>query len=269
VGRKGYSAETIPTNDDTETLIQQAIMRDDIGHSLSEALSDFLHMCVQTVCAHGEAFYEIVYCGSKSDKPEDFLLVPIVPELMERTANGWRLHIPEGAIARQERTDEAYEIPAENIVHFQLPIPIRAKWLKFLEALVVLGRQSSDALAFMDPKAQKPFPYDLTEHLRSHRVALAQITGSIGWSGRRLATEDMLEFYELSRLIRFEGFRIQLRDALLAQLNEGLRKAGKKLGFEAQIVVHGVPQLQDILNAQRELAEGTVATFKELIEHVR
>jgi hypothetical protein len=52
--------------------------------------------------------------------------------------------------------------------------------------------------------------------------------------------KNMLEYYVLHRRLRFERFRIVLREHLLGTLNESLARAGENVGFGGHLTVEGV-----------------------------
>ena len=91
----------------------------------------------------------------------------------------------------------------------------------------------------------------------SQQLALAEAGKSIGWNARGLFNENMLEFYQLKRFLLFERFKIDFRTSILATLNNGLRLAGKEMGFTAKINVQGVPTIPDIEKANSELESGS------------
>jgi hypothetical protein len=55
------------------------------------------------------------------------------------------------------------------------------------------------------------------------KAYLAHITREIGWNGRR-TEQDELEYYNVVRFLRFEQFKLDLRNCIIDGLNRGIRK---------------------------------------------
>jgi hypothetical protein len=115
-------------------------------------------------------------------------------------------------------------------------------------------------------KAQQTgLPYDFTEHRRSMNLALAEVGRIIGWTGRGTLNHAALSFYWIQMQLRFERFKLQLRETLLGQLNAGLRRIEGVLGFSAEIKISGLPTNADIDEASEKLNTGQLA-FTEVMK---
>jgi hypothetical protein len=103
-----------------------------------------------------------------------------------------------------------------------------------------------------------PIPYDLNKFARDQKMAVAEATKVIGWSARDVADDRfMTEYYHLHRFLRFETFKLKLRNSIIETLNQAISRAGNKLGFKANIIVEGLPTLEDIRQAEESLATGS------------
>ena len=107
--------------------------------------------------------------------------------------------------------------------------------------------------------------YDISEHNVWRKRAIADAGKLIGWNARGLIQEDTLEYYILHRQLLFEQFQIELRNSILATLNDGLKRAGRLVGFDAQICIKGLPTLGDVATARAELLAGS-KPFKEILQ---
>ena len=114
-------------------------------------------------------------------------------------------------------------------------------------------------------KPRKRAPFDTNVDIRAHRVAVANAFNELGWDASGLIDEDMLEYYVLHRRLRFERFKVELREHLLDTLNESLARAGDEIGSSGRLTLEGVPSLSDVDAAESHLAAGDIP-FKDLIE---
>ncbi len=111
---------------------------------------------------------------------------------------------------------------------------------------------------------QKRTHYDVKAHIHMHNVALANSTKLFGWNARLLFQGEALEYYLIHRNLLFERFKIELRDSIVKTLNEGVKHAGSKLGFTNEIVITGLPTINDVQTAFEHLQKGD-ASFEEIL----
>ena len=62
--------------------------------------------------------------------------------------------------------------------------------------------------------------------------------------------DNELEAFQVWRTIRFVEFKVRVREAILAQLNEAIAIAGEVVGFDAAVEFEGLPTLQDVEGGQ-------------------
>ena len=108
-------------------------------------------------------------------------------------------------------------------------------------------------------------PYDVTKHYHLRNVALAEITKDFGWDARNSFEKEASEYYLIYRYLKFEKFRIELRNSILDTLNAGLELVGKQLGFNTKILVNGLPTLDNVQTTYNHLLQGDIP-FAEVLE---
>lgn len=91
------------------------------------------------------------------------------------------------------------------------------------------------------------------------RLALAQATRKSGWSARDLLRNEMTDVYLAQRILRFEAFKIEIRDSVVAQLNEIFTRVGIRLGFSGAISISGVPTRAQAEEAMQALQVGSAS----------
>ena len=96
-------------------------------------------------------------------------------------------------------------------------------------------------------------------------MARVQASKVIGWDGRFLiGSQDVTEYYKWHRLLLFERFKIELRDGIIATLNNVISRAGRRIGFAGQLKVKGLPTLTDVRDGQEALLTGS-KSFGEIL----
>jgi hypothetical protein len=265
--KEPFTVELVPASEEVEALVADALTSRDRGwrDELASSLADFVRECTQSVITAGEAVYEIVYSWNPSDqKVVTFHLEPIRAFTVKCRAGKYYQEIPEKT-AERLGISKSISLPADSILIFRLPRELRKSVERTLQTLVVLSKKIMPEFAMNFAEAASKFHYDSSNQLYVQKLALADAGKAIGWNARGLAADGMLEFYSLKRLLCFEQFKIVVRDSIIDTLNEGLKLAGRRMGFEAQIRLHGLPELSDVERAKSELESGSKA-FGEVLK---
>jgi hypothetical protein len=98
-----------------------------------------------------------------------------------------------------------------------------------------------------------------SHHQRQASELLGEAVKPIGWNARGSFNDCVLFYYWIHLMIRFERFKIELRDAMLNTLNDGIQRVGQKIGFNGKITIDGLPTLADVDAAIVNLKSGTMA----------
>ncbi len=102
-------------------------------------------------------------------------------------------------------------------------------------------------------------PFNTKLYSKTQKLALAEATREVGWTGGTifgLGGQHVLENYWWQREILFKRFTTELREGIVSELNDGLRRAGKVSGCEAQIQLSGFPTLPELDAAIGHLQTG-------------
>ena len=87
-------------------------------------------------------------------------------------------------------------------------------------------------------------------------MAFASAMKEIGWTARGLFREGKLSYYSAYTQLIFEKFKLRLREAFLAQLNEALSNIGQLMNFSSKIEITGLPTHEEIDGAFAQLKAG-------------
>ena len=235
---------------------------------LGEAVCDFVHECAGTIMYYGEAFFEIVYLLDKENKPFGFRLSHIPSYSVARRRGKMIQELPADVASRWNRP-EHIELPQSSILRIQLPAYVRRAYWPMMDVLAQASGPGMPEWAMQVGAGLRKGPaYDFSLHHAEQIKAVALATKIIGWDGRQLIYEDTVEHYRWQRFLRFEEFKIRLRDEIIAGLNDAVLRAGQELGFAGTIVLEGVPTLADIERVRAGLMEGSLP-FKDVVEPFR
>lgn len=266
-GKTDFKVLLKPQDRIIEALVTSAISRHEYSDALTYAVEDFLRSCVDSIMTYDESVFEIVYL-SDSKSVVGFELVYIHP-LSVRNRQGKLLQYVPVEIARKWNVSEYVELCPDNILVFSPPKHLRGKLRQIMECLYLLSVRLPGSLLLDQMRNDaKPMPYDSTANLVSEKRALAAAGKAIGWNARDLFREDALEYYLIHRRLLFERFAIEIRESIMTTLNEGLSRAGKRIGFSAQLSIEGVPTLQDVENAETHLESGDLP-FRQVLQLIK
>jgi hypothetical protein len=259
-----------PSNDAVQAMLLKGL-----GHSgrdaraLDEAVGQFVESTAQMIAYYGESFYEIVYYISEDSVYQSFALELIPNWTLRRGALAYTQRQPLEWIDRNEpiRTRRV-RIPNKSMVHFGIPggpfAPQRHR--RLLRRLNRLSRLEAP-VKFMDP-GRPQSGFDFSHYQHSKMIHLAYLTKSLGWHARQAYQTETNEFYQIHRYLKFELWRARLRESIVSELNEALRRAGKEMNFQSHIVVEGIPTSSEINHIIADVQNGRIE-FSSAMERSR
>jgi len=100
-------------------------------------------------------------------------------------------------------------------------------------------------------------PFNLARFKSQMAQEFLRGTRSVGWAGRGVFDEQMLDPYIVWTHLQFQCLKISIRDAGLAGLNQMLDRAGDVLGFEARLQLTGLVTTIDIDQVEADLESGS------------
>jgi hypothetical protein len=258
--RSGFSVELVPENVETEQMLVSAIARNHYSHSFAGTLGEFFRLAGAEMCAFDQAIYEVTYFEDRdTKKPEGFELFFINREQIVARKGKIYQTVP-SAVAKERNVPELIDLPCENLIIFTPPPHLRRPLRNVRQDLSRLSDLRFPRFALDAEKNN--VPYDFKVHDRSMKLALIEAAKPVGWIARGLFNDQVLSYYWIKMRLKFESVKIELRDTMLATLNDGLRRIGERMGFKATIVVKGVPTLRDVADALQKLNTGEVPFTK-------
>lgn len=260
---ESVSVSLEPVNPDVEDLIAEAFAMRHHSHSLLGALRELFREVTQLALQFGNAFYEIVYYSDpETEEIVSFDLALIIPSTLRRDGSEWVQTISEERATRLGVSPQI-QLPADRVVQITFPRGIRDRFERVVRDLDALGPDRSLAISMAMPGATNPIGFDFKEWHRCHNTAVAEAARTLGWDARSTFAGETTEFYDVHRFLRFERFKLDLRAALVSQVNDLLRIVGDRLRFSARIVISGFPSSAQIDQSEKDLEVGS-ASFSEI-----
>jgi hypothetical protein len=265
--RTNFAVTIDPHDEKLERIIASALSEHGNWYSVSEirrVVCNFVHRVATRLMQHDEAVFEIVTLRDPETNDlvgcDLFEIDADTLTLRDRSAR--QLVPPE--IAAEREVPTVIELDTARLAVFSVPSEFRKGLITTREALSQLG---ITGLAQMYEASRSPseLGYDIKEHIRAEQLAIAAATRRIGWNANQNLYELFTEYYVLHRRLVFEGFIVSLRESILQQLNEAVAKIAKLFGTTGQLIVSGLPTLQDVSRAKRELASGS-RTFSSVLD---
>lgn len=263
--------QLLPKNEHFSETIQIAFAPFDWNagsrRTISSVLSGFGNRTAYRLLIGGSATVEVAPILDENAYTNRFMVRPVdgvksFAGLMRQwipwnpQPNLAELEIPKPTAQRPIR------IPSERIVRILLPrkyqrIPQELKALRHFRKIV-----PDFALDNFNPDGSFKVPVDFAELSATKHRAVASTTQSTGWDGRGIFRNEVTGHYMMRRFLRFEEFRIRLREAVLSAINRILAIMGEKTEFCGEVTIHHLPTLNKVEASRRDLAEGKLGYSK-------
>lgn len=265
VSKKEFNISLEPSDQKVQQIIEKALSPDRYHHDLAGTICDFIADCAVRLLVYEKVVYEIVYLSeSENRKTVGFELVQINPYTLVHRGNSVCQFLPEEH-SKKLRERRCLELRPDRILTFRLPMNVQGKLDHMMESMRTLNLTSPDFFMKELAAGLKKTPYDVAEHHHLKNVALAKTTKDFGWNARNSFEKEASEYYLIYRHLKFERFKIELRNKIVDTLNAGIELAGKQLDFDNKISINGLPTLDTVETAFNHLQQGDVP-FGEVLE---
>ena len=214
------------------------------------------------------AAYEIVYFSNDEGKIESFGFTLIPPSAFLIKKTKFKQYVPLEIAEERNLTVQYVDFAPEDILLFELPDNVKSYYNQMMESLIFLGQNLFPKFA-LENLRNPTIPFSHNDYMLSRELALAKATQKLGWNSRNYSNEYKFEYYVWYRQLKFYKFLCQLRDSILAKFNEGLKRVGKQMEFQAKLSVEGLATIKDIDDAMARLKNGELKTFSDVLDIFR
>ena len=256
----GFDLTVETESSETEELILAAMPRGFYGQtSLASAFREFLAPATFDLL-RGKLILEIEYFQKEptgGGTPLAFKIhqIPLDSVLRRRGKYFQTVEIN----SESERPDAGWAmlpLDKKSLVVVSLPRP----WAKqTLRTLSLLDQASSQSLVALDVVGElsRKSDFDFKTHQTLMHDLVLKETRTIGWSGRGLFEDGLLDPEKAWRAIQFARFQAIVRDSTLNGLQKAIDRASVAIGFSAKLKLSGVLASQRLDHLESELESGT------------
>jgi hypothetical protein len=233
----------------------------DVGHftrqDLTEATVEFVERVAELIGYRGEVLLELVG-GGPGAFPK---LSPLPPGPVMRAPGGFYQLIPK-ADRTELKSGAAVRIPSTKLWQVKLPRELGGV-RGHRRMLAALGERSSPApnFLFRTPDMGRSAGYDFAAHRRACEVGIERATRHWGTIPSRFRVDGTTEYFLFSRRLAFAHAQAKLRDHILHELNQLLRR----LQIEHRIRTEGLKSPTEIEKTLLRLRAGEL-TISEAME---
>lgn len=259
---EGFRLDLVPPAAEIRSLVTAALPGRGYRRTLlSEAFRDYVQSASQLLL-EGDLFLEISYYGdprSTSDRPSAFSLEFLFPEMMSRRFERVRYLTPVGAQDEEPVAWSFETLDKERLVVGSLPRKTRRALQKTLKLIRAADGDLDVMSAFTTGRYGANSGFDLNMYQRKVNDTVLIGSRRIGWTGRGLFTDGLLDPMKAWRAIQFARFVTDVRDVAVSTLQAAVDRAGATIGFKAELVLVGGLTQDDLAGYERDLQAGTRA----------
>lgn len=274
---EAFGVQLTPASKKAEELVRAGL----ITHhgepwDVTEALCDFVDEVAHILATYGKAYYEIIYVyeNESRERIEGFM-IQVIPNHCIKEAPGicWQ-YVPRRVFEQSGKDEELKRFVwsfKKDLLTFAIPKELGGVWKfrRLLRNLNWLSRSTIPEFAMKDMEAHKQTKgYDFSVYRQNQDSYLAKITRKLGWSARQTFVEEILEFEQIYRHLKFERSKSVLRQHIVDRLNAALATIGDKVGFKARIELQGVPTPPDFDKHIDELRAGKIHKFSDVYNFI-
>lgn len=252
----GFTAAIDPSSDDVEQLILDALPTyHGPARTLHDGLREFGQLAAQELITGPVTLEVDVYrddAGAAKAFRIHFIPNPTYWESWGRP----RQWVPMRAGGKRRGALHYRELDPANVIKFDVSRQTRRDIRRALRALTVADKLQSAAFGMITSAGPaEGFDFDAQRTLVAAETR--KQTRAIGWDGRGLYTEGMLEPYPVWRRLRFARFQGIVRSVIVGGIQEAIDRAGQLLDFRARIVLDGLLSDTDLDRAEEALRDGS------------
>lgn len=249
---------------DMDRMVAQAISSNEGAWDLPEALCDFVRDVTADLVEYGKSVRELVSYLDASGEMVAFELVRVPGSSVVRTPIGWYQVVP-AEVSRLRQQSRVVRLNPKRLFTFVLPAqnPSIGSVLRRLSHVERVGAQIP--FGSLDETNEFYRFYEFAVQAKTHDEAVARVTRTVGWDGRGSISRSISEWYTMLRYVRFHERKLEIRAAILDELDRVLAAASKELGSDVRLKIDLPVNAGVIQSCYRALEEGT-QSFSEVFE---
>lgn len=260
----GWQVTLRSGNKDMARRVAEGLSPGESAWDLADSLCDFVREITSDLVRYGRAVRELVLYLDESDRPVTFELTRVPPTSVVQTPIGWYQIIP-AEVSRLRQQQRVVRLDPKLMFVFAAPTHA-ARIRPILRRLGRVPRVGAQIpFGSHDETAQFYRAYEFSTQAHAHDEAVAVVTREMGWDGRGSLSRPISEWYMMLKYVRFQEFKLGIRDAILGELDHALVTASERLGTDVRLSVESPVTAEVIRECYTALEEGT-RTFNEVFK---
>lgn len=230
------------------------------SQNLEDEISYFIKECASIIMNEGQAIYEIVNYKNKTASESSFLKLEPVPRGIIKFFLGRALQILPKLEELEGKEPCFKRITKDKLVIFRMPKPYRTNYKELQSQLDMLGKEGTQNLytkSLEEIDKHKKLNLNQKANISKYSKLFAlSATNLIGWNARDFRSNHLQEYFTLVRFLRFERFKLALRNSILNTINNNLNRLLPNSTYNGRLEFRHLPTDEDIEKAEKYLREG-------------
>lgn len=255
----GFDVIIEPAEPELTQLIHDALPSTSYRHwRIADSIRDFVDSALWRLI-DGDLDLEVQYyhaLDNPDGEPVAFGIKILDAERIVRHRGRYCYIVSDGDRFDGPRPWGAEELDPRCLVNASLPRALRRDLERALNLIRMSDRDITIASSFVMGNHGNNSGFDFAAHRRMSNDIVLKGTSTVGWAGRGLLTEGLLDPEKAWRAISFGRFAARMRDVAMGALNESISRAGARLDFAASLTLSRVPTGADFDQMERDLQAG-------------
>lgn len=256
----GFNIDISSSSKDVLNLINNALPSKGYRHGrLEESFREFVQMALWDL-VRGELYLAIEYFRSPEDpsgRPVAFRIELLRREFVTKRWGKYRYLSQVGAKDDDRQSWSSEPLNPNNLVVASLPRRLKRELHRTLRVMRAADQETRVMTDFTTGEHGKESGFDFgTFQLKSHDIVL-RASKAIGWTGRGLLAEGLLDPAKAWRAIQFARLTVRLREIATQGLNDAVSRAGMMIGFDAELRLSKVLTEDHLDGLEKDLEAGT------------
>lgn len=257
---EGFNIDVYPFSKKVLDLVRDALPALNYRRGrMDESFSDYIQNALRSL-AHGNIYLEIEYFrnpGDRSDRPVAFRIDFLHPELVVKRFGTYHYLVPTHAEVEGNKRWSREPLDPNCLVVVSLPRRLRRELDRTLRVIRAADPELRVMTDFTTGRHGNNSGFDFITYQRISHDIILRASKAIGWTGREIFAEGLLDPEKAWRAIQFARIVVRLREIAMQGLQIAIDRAGREIGFTAELKLTKVVTLEHLDQLERDLQEGT------------
>ena len=263
---------SLPNESAQKDIILALSGNDHPRHNLEDAVSHFIRETARIIMYAGQAIYETVNYTDEITQETSFSKLESVPNGNIKFFFGHPFQIIPKVKSFGETLPSFKKITKDKIVLFKMPKPYCFNYKTLQSQLDMVGKNTVNDLHIksLEENSKRGKPgfnqkIKVMDSFKFSKLAVLSATNLMGWNAREYQSKYLQEYFTLVRFLRFERFKLKLRNSILDTINKNLSRLVSDPVYTGKLLFHGLPTAENIEEAEKDLREGN-KKFKDIVD---